>query len=77
MAGLYSLLRPLLFQLEPETAHRLTLGAIGLLGRIHPINQYLADAWRGSLPAIPVEAMGLVFQPGRPCGGTGQACTSR
>ncbi|MAF06763.1 MAG: dihydroorotate dehydrogenase (quinone) [Acidiferrobacteraceae bacterium] len=61
MAGLYSLLRPLLFQLEPETAHRLTLGAIGLLGRIHPINQYLADAWRGSLPAIPVEAMGLCF----------------
>jgi len=61
MAGLYTLVRPLLFQLEPETAHRLTLGAIGLLGRIHPVNQYLADAWRGSLPALPVEAMGLYF----------------
>ena len=61
MAGLYSLARPLLFQLDPETAHRLTLAAIGLLGRIHPINQYVADVCRGSLPAIPVEAMGLSF----------------
>ena len=47
MASLYSLARPLLFQLDPETAHRLTLAAIGLLGRIHPINQYVADVCRG------------------------------
>ncbi|HCK76554.1 MAG TPA: quinone-dependent dihydroorotate dehydrogenase [Gammaproteobacteria bacterium] len=61
MAGLYSLTRPLLFQLEPEIAHRLTLAAIRTLGRIHPLNQYVADLCRGSLPAIPVEAMGLFF----------------
>ena len=31
---IYSLVRPLLFCLEPETAHRLTLGALRRLGRL-------------------------------------------
>jgi dihydroorotate dehydrogenase len=53
---LYSLARPLLFALDPETAHRVTLGMIdvarvtGLLGLVlEPV------------PARPVEAMGLQF----------------
>jgi dihydroorotate dehydrogenase len=54
---LYALARPLLFALDPETAHRLTLaaadaaqalGLAGLLGRAAP-------------PAKPVRAMGLEF----------------
>ncbi len=61
MADLYRWVRRALFSLDPETAHRITLGTMGLLGRIHPLNQYLADAWRGALPAHPVEAMGLCF----------------
>ena len=61
MAGMYSLVRPLLFRLNPETAHDIVVKTIGLIGRIHPLNQYLVDAWRGPLPSIPVDAMGLSF----------------
>ena len=61
MADLYRWVRRALFSLDPETAHRITLGTMGLLGKIHPPNQYLADAWRGALPTHPVEAMGLCF----------------
>ena len=61
MAGMYSLVRPLLFRLNPETAHDIVVKTIGLIGRIHPLNQYLVDACRGLLPSIPVDAMGLSF----------------
>ena len=61
MAGLYSLFRPLLFRLNPETAHDIVVQTIGLMGQIHPLNQYLVDTCRGPLPSIPVEAMGLSF----------------
>lgn len=58
---MYSLARSLLFRLDPEVAHRWVVSGIGLAGRIHPLNQYLADAWRGRLPSYPVQAMGLTF----------------
>jgi len=61
MAGMYSVFRPLLFRLNPETAHDIVVQTIGLMGRIHPLNQYLVDTCRGPLPSIPVEAMGLSF----------------
>ncbi len=47
---LYALARPLLFALEPETAHRLTLRLAGLYGLVAP-----------KVPAVPVRAMGLEF----------------
>ena len=47
---LYALARPLLFSLDPETAHRLTLQLAGLL-RLGP----------GSVAASPVRVMGLEF----------------
>ena len=47
---LYALARPLLFSLDPETAHRLTLQLSGLVGFAHP-----------KVPAQPVRAMGLEF----------------
>jgi dihydroorotate dehydrogenase len=53
---LYALARPLLFALDPETAHRVTLGladaaqAVRLLGLLAP-----------RVPAAPVRAMGLEF----------------
>lgn len=59
--GLYALVRPLLFRLDPEVAHELTLNSIALVGRTHPLNQYVADLWRAALPARPVRAMGLTF----------------
>ncbi len=55
-AMLYALARPLLFALDPETAHRLTLGladaaqAARLLGALAP-----------RVPRVPVRAMGLEF----------------
>ena len=48
---LYRLLRPLLFSLDPETAHRLTLKSVDLFGGL------LGTA----VPARPVRAMGLNF----------------
>ena len=55
---MYSLFRPLLFKLDPETAHHLTLQLIRL-GAIRPFNFFL----RMMFAAVrkPVEAFGLVF----------------
>ena len=46
----YALLRPLLFSLDPETAHRLALKWAGVAGRFAP-----------RPPSCPVHAMGLDF----------------
>src|SRR5579871_6418032 len=51
---LYSLLRPLLFSLEPETAHRITFHAIEKAHRLG----LLAGA---SIPCSPRKVMGLSF----------------
>jgi len=48
---LYRLARPLLFSLDPETAHRLTLKSADLFGSL----------LGATLPARPVRAMGLDF----------------
>jgi dihydroorotate dehydrogenase len=48
---MYSLIRPLLFRLPPETAHDLTLSAL---------RSGLGSFWPG-VPARPVEVMGLRF----------------
>ena len=47
---LYALARPLLFSLDPETAHRVALQCSGLAGLLVP-----------KLPPCPVRAMGLEF----------------
>ena len=50
---MYSALRPLLFRLDPETAHDLTLSAMHWIGRV---------AGPGTVPeAHPIERMGLTF----------------
>ena len=59
--ALYRLIRPLLFRLNPEIAHHVVISGIRLAGKIHPLNQYLADAQRGRLPSHPTELMGLYF----------------
>lgn len=49
---LYSLARPLLFSLEPETAHRLTLNLAELSARL---------GISGKIPVAPVRVMGIDF----------------
>ena len=53
---LYSLIRPLLFRMDPETAHHATLDFIRLL------NEYGLDTLLLKPRAnLPVEVMGLMF----------------
>lgn len=54
-----SLFRPLLFRLDPETAHGLTLQLIRLAGRIAPVRVLLQAAFAS--PEKPVEVLGLRF----------------
>lgn len=53
---MYPLLRPLLFRLDPETAHDLTLAA---LKRLHPLG--LVRLFVPRVPPLPVRVMGLEF----------------
>lgn len=57
---MYRLLRPLLFRLEPEAAHQLTLRLIALAGRIPPARWALTALF--AAPARPVTAFGLQFR---------------
>lgn len=53
----YQWLRPLLFRLDPETAHHLSLSWLQSLARLGPLNPF-----RQSLPACERTVMGLTFQ---------------
>jgi len=55
---MYSFFRPLLFKLDPETAHQLTLQLIRL-GAYQPLNFLLRAMY--TVPEKPVEAFGLHF----------------
>ncbi|HEY5269791.1 MAG TPA: dihydroorotate dehydrogenase (quinone) [Anaerolineales bacterium] len=55
---MYSFFRPLLFKLDPETAHHLTLQLIRL-GAYQPLNFLLRAMY--TAPGKPVEAFGLHF----------------
>ncbi|MCX6066581.1 MAG: quinone-dependent dihydroorotate dehydrogenase [Chloroflexi bacterium] len=57
---MYSHFRSLLFKLDPETAHALTLSALQLAGVIRPVNWALSRYF--AAPAKPVEAFGLKFK---------------
>jgi dihydroorotate dehydrogenase len=54
------LFRPLLFRLDPETAHGLTLHLVRLAG-IFPLSRWLLEAIF-SVPERPVQAFGLTFK---------------
>jgi dihydroorotate dehydrogenase len=57
---MYRLIRPLLFRLDPEQAHRLTLSLIRLVGAAPGIAALLRRWFYA--PASPVQAFGLTFQ---------------
>ena len=57
---MYSLFRFLLFRLDPESAHRLTLQAIRIAGNFPLSNWYLTQLYKA--PSKPVQAFGLTFK---------------
>jgi dihydroorotate dehydrogenase len=57
---MYRFFRSLLFRLEPETAHRLTLQAIRVAGNV-PLSRWLLTQLYKA-PAAPVQAFGLTFK---------------
>lgn len=65
MFGLYSLLRPLIFRLDPETAHNLTLKSLdlayklGLLGKANPETSKSVDVMGLKFPSVVGLAAGL------------------
>ena len=56
---MYSLLRSLLFRLDPETAHVLTLRLIRLAGQLPPVRAFLRRLF--AAPSRPVQTFGLTF----------------
>jgi len=57
---MYQFFRSLLFRLEPETAHRLTLQAIRFAGDLSLSRWILTQLYKA--PAKPVQAFGLTFK---------------
>lgn len=57
---MYSTLRQLLFRLDPESAHALSLSAIQVAGKLAPLRLFLRAIFDAS--EKPVEAFGLVFR---------------
>jgi dihydroorotate dehydrogenase len=57
--NIYPLFRPLLFKLNPEHAHRLTLRMIRLAGDIQPVNALIRSTYLA--PDHPVQVFGLKF----------------
>lgn len=57
---MYSLFRPLLFALDPETSHQLTLNALRLAGNFPLSNWFLTQLYKTE--SKPVQAFGLTFK---------------
>ena len=57
---MYRLVRPFLFRLDPETAHRLTLQLVRLAGLLPPLRGLLGAAF--AAPSRPVKVLGLHFK---------------
>ncbi len=57
---MYSKIRSLLFRLDPEQAHALTLNALRRAGNISPVRWLLSQLYKA--PAKPVEVFGLSFK---------------
>lgn len=57
---MYANLRPLIFRLQPEQAHRLTIGLLRLGGG-NPLGRAFISAWFNAPQGPQVEAFGLTF----------------
>lgn len=58
---MYSLIRPLLFALDPERSHDLTLGLLRTAYRLPGTSTLLRKCYADRTPSLPVEVMGLRF----------------
>lgn len=58
---MYSLIRPALFKLQPETAHDLTLSSLACIAKIKPLTHITRKLYADKIPALPVQVMGLNF----------------
>ncbi len=58
----YALIRPLLFRLDPERAHHISLSAIALAGRIAPLRALIAARFAANRSADPVTLFGVRFK---------------
>ena len=56
---LYPIIKALLFRLNPELAHQLTLNLIRLVGDLQPLNALIRKVYLA--PANPIEVFGLQF----------------
>ena len=59
---MYQSIRPLLFKLDPERAHNLTLRLIGWAGMFPPTYRLLRAMYEVNDPRLEVEAFGLKFK---------------
>lgn len=59
--GVYTLVRQLLFRLDAERAHRLTLAALRLLPLLPPLRILLAKRWQTADPRLAQDLLGLRF----------------
>ena len=57
---MYALFRPILFKLDPESAHQLTLQSVRLAGVLPPARWFLQALF--AAPEKPVEVFGLKFK---------------
>ena len=57
---MYNIIRPLLFRLDPETAHQLTLQALRVGGNFPLSNWLLKQIYK--VPSTPVQEFGLTFK---------------
>jgi dihydroorotate dehydrogenase len=57
---MYPRFRRVLFRIDPETAHQLTLNALRLAGDLPPFNWILKQLYK--TPSRPVQAFGLTFK---------------
>ncbi len=58
---MYSLIRPLLFMLDAERSHDLTLGLLQTAYRVPAVATLVRRRYSGRTPPLPVEVMGLRF----------------
>lgn len=59
---MYQALRPLLFRLDPETAHHLTLALLKWAGDAPPTREILRALWQVDDPRLHTRAFGLDFK---------------
>jgi dihydroorotate dehydrogenase len=57
----YEFIRPLLFELDPERTHRLTLRMLEMAGALPPVQAWMRRVFSLERPDLRVQAFGLSF----------------